>query len=209
MAAIRITLFLPPPLPTTSPWRSVAMATSMVRFTSSGRSRAIAACHASRPRPGTSQIASTGIAAPIAMLTDAAARAINCGPAAGSVCPQNPPFADAARPGRLHMWRAVSFAQQVLGELKNPRRDHHHQNDSASRLPAGTGRRSAPRAGSGTARRRPRKARLTEARSKSPRWNRKRQADQPSADQADRQLPQRRRRAIRNQRRIGALFDSE
>ena len=61
----------------------VATATSMVRLTSSGRSRAMAAFQASRPRPGTSQIASIGIAAPIAILTEAAESANNCGEIAG------------------------------------------------------------------------------------------------------------------------------
>ncbi len=64
----------------------VARVTSMVTLISNGRSRAIAACQARRPKPGTSQMASIGIAAPIAMLTEAAARAINCDAAAGKTC---------------------------------------------------------------------------------------------------------------------------
>ena len=64
----------------------VATATSMVKFTSKGRSRAIAAFQANRPRPGTSQMASMGIAAPIAMLAEAAASASNCGEIPGKMC---------------------------------------------------------------------------------------------------------------------------
>ena len=50
----------------------VAIAISMVKLMSSGRSRAKAACHAKCPNPALSQIASIGISAPIPMLAEAA-----------------------------------------------------------------------------------------------------------------------------------------
>ena len=64
----------------------VTSVTRIVMLVSSGRSRARAACHASWPTPASPQSASTGIAAPTAMLTETPATASNCGPASGITC---------------------------------------------------------------------------------------------------------------------------
>src|SRR5436305_10271143 len=48
---------------------TVTKVTTRVRFTSTGKSRDCAACQASWPIPGTSQMTSTGSSTPIAMLT--------------------------------------------------------------------------------------------------------------------------------------------
>src|SRR5439155_15590834 len=68
---------------------SVTTVTSTVTVTSRERSRPSAACQASWPIPDIPHSASTGIAAPRAMLTDTPANASICGPATGNTCQPN------------------------------------------------------------------------------------------------------------------------
>src|SRR5260370_42697913 len=65
---------------------TVRKVTTTVRFTSTGKSRDWAACQASCPIPGTSQITSIGNSTPIAMLMETPSNANHCGRDAGATC---------------------------------------------------------------------------------------------------------------------------
>ena len=92
----------------------VTAATRIVRLTSTGRSRASAAFHASWPMPGKSHSTSIGMAAPKATPSETPARASNCGAVHGATCQKKiAGFAQTSGARRQHVRLRVGICQQI------------------------------------------------------------------------------------------------